>query len=86
MIPSSVLSAGFFPASSGGPVPTLQDEVLAELEEAKEALDAAQSLLAAATARAYEIVRKAQVDKGKQPVHGRSRLCKRPCMKGKSFA
>lgn len=65
---------------------TMQDEALAELEEAKEALDAAQASFAAATAKAQEQVPETQPDKGKQPVRGRSRLCKRPPSKGKNNA
>ena len=86
MIPCSYGFCQVFPCKLQNSVSTVQDEALAELEEAKEALDAAQAIHAAVTAKAQEQVPETQPDKGKQPMQGRSCLCKRPQNKGELIA
>ena len=86
MTPCSCGFCQVFPCMLKNSFSTMQDEALAELEEAKEALDDAQAIFAAVNAKAQEQVPETQPDKGKQPVRGRSRLCKRPPSKGKDTA
>lgn len=86
MIPCSCGFCQVFPCKLQSSFSIVQDEALAELEDAKEALEAAQAPLAAATAKAQEQVPETQPDKGKQPIQGRLRLCKRTQSKGKNIA
>ena len=62
----------------------VQDESLADLKQAKQAVAAAQAALAAAAAVTAAQSQDAIPSNGRDPVKGRSRLCRRPPSTGTS--